>query len=167
MNASTLRLAPPLTVSDAEIDEACAQWNGRYVPLEVAEGAPRGHPNCRRDIIPDTSALGRRRDAAEPAETKDDGLLTLRLPAPVVHVAAPVIPAPVVNVPATTVNVPAPVVNVERPVVNVAPPDLGPVVAAVASLRSDMADLRAEVRKPRTKTLVRDDLGRVVGSKGE
>lgn len=156
-----------VTVVDGDIDEACAAWNGKYTTLDDAEGAPLGHPNCRRTWIPDTSALGRRREAPEPAATKDDGLLTLRLPAPVVNVAAPVIPAPVVNVPATTVNVPAPVVNVAAPLVTVAPPDLAPVAAAVAALRGDMADLAAEVRKPRTKTLVRDDLGRVVGSKEE
>ena len=43
-----------VTVVDGDADDICAQWNGReHVPLDEAEGAPLGHPNCTRSWIPE------------------------------------------------------------------------------------------------------------------
>jgi len=43
-----------VTVVDGDADAVCAAWNGReHVPLEEAEGAPLGHPNCTRTWIPE------------------------------------------------------------------------------------------------------------------
>lgn len=140
-------------------DDPCAKWNGQEVTLEVAEGSPLGHPNCRRDWIPVTDGWGVRSD--EPAETKD-GLVTVRLPSPVVNVTPTVVPAPVVHVAPPVVNVEAPVIP--APVVTVPPADMAPVAKALDGMRADIADLRAEVRKPRKRRLLTDDLGRVTGS---
>ena len=46
-------------VIDGELDDNCASWNGRTVPLHEAEGSPLGHPNCRRTWVPITTDLGR------------------------------------------------------------------------------------------------------------
>lgn len=44
-------------VYDGDLDENCAYWNGREVPLDEAEGSPLGHPNCRRTWSPITTGL--------------------------------------------------------------------------------------------------------------
>jgi len=38
-------------------DVICAEWDGRVVSLEEAEGSPLGHPNCRRTWSPITEGL--------------------------------------------------------------------------------------------------------------
>ncbi len=149
-----------VTVVDGDGDENCAPWNGReHVPLEEAEGAPLGHPNCTRTWIPETEGLFERELATEPEARKGAMRVEFDIPAPIVNV-----PAPVVNIPAPLVNVAPPIVNVaagKAPVVNV---DTKPFTDAVAGLRSDMAAVKAEIRKPRQRKLVRDDIGRVTGS---
>ena len=148
-----------VTVTDGDGDENCAPWNGReHVPLEEAEGAPLGHPNCTRTWIPETEGLFERELATEPEATKGAMRVEFDIPAPVVN-----LPAPIVNVPAPIVNVAPQVVNVapKAPVVNV---DTKAFTDAVLGLRSDMASVKAEIRKPRKRSLVRDDIGRVIGS---
>lgn len=196
-------------VIDGDIDNVCAEWNGRTVPLAEAEGSPLGHPNCRRTWVPDTTGLGRR--SAEPEAAKEPDrigqlldILVKQAERPIqvvvqaageptrtliernedgdiigyteeridsgpavaeaVRAAIAELPAPIVNVtaPAVTVEpviVPAPSVEVAAPVV-----DLRPVAKAIAALRSDIDDLKADVRRPRKRRLVTDETGRVVGS---
>ena len=63
------------------------------------------------------------------------------------------------------VTVSAPVViPPEPPTVRVAAPDMSPVASAVTALRDDISSLRADIRKPRTRRLLTDGDGNVVGS---
>ena len=146
-----------VTVTDGDGDAICAEANGSTWTLEEAEGNPLGHPNCTRTWIPETASL---LTGPEPQMTKHT--ITLEQQVPVVNVTPPV-----VNVAPPVVNVAPPVVNVaspETPVVNVAAPDLRPIAAAMAGLRQDMADVKAEIRKPRKRQLTHDAMGRVSGS---
>lgn len=82
-------------------------------------------------------------------------------------ISIPPQPEPVVNVAAPIVNVPAPIVNVaaaEAPIVNVAPTDMAPITRAVAALRDDITALHTEVSRPRTRRLLTDTEGNVIGS---
>lgn len=88
-------------------------------------------------------------------------------------ISIPPQPTPEVHVAAPTVNVPAPVVNVaaaEAPVVDMTPvADTmralnDEIAASRAALTKDIAALRADVRKPRTRRLLTDGDGNVVGS---
>lgn len=155
-----------VTVVDGDGDEICAPWNGReHVPLAEAEGAPLGHPNCTRTWIPETEGLFGRERADEPAATRaDDGVFRFEVTAksPSITVQPPIVyqSAP------PDITVEAPIVNVaaaEAPIVNVTT-DTRAFTAAVLGLRSDMADVKAEIRKPRKRKLVKDDMGRVTGS---
>ena len=159
-------------VVDGDIDENCASWNGRTVTLDEAEGSPLGHPNCRRTWIPDTSGLGRERDS-RPTRTEATEAPTINIHLPESFMLSA--PPPVVNVPAPIVNVPPAVVNVDlspiasalrapAPIVKVAPPDVKPFTNALDGLRADIVALRSDVNRPRTRTIVRDDMGRITGS---
>ena len=176
-----------VTVVDGDADEICAPWNGReHVPLEEAEGAPLGHPNCTRSWIPEVGdGFGQKAlDGEDVNEAQVRSIVREMMvgqteyrmpqitvnPTPVTVNPTPVtIEAPIVNYIPPAIAIPAPIVNVPAPIVNVASetPDMVPVADAIKSLRSDMSGLRAEVRRPRTRKLVRDDLGRVTGATEE
>lgn len=146
-------------VSDGDTDAPCAHANGAEWTLDMAEADPVAHPNCTRTWIPITDSFLR---AATPAATKAEPVINVTMPAVNLTFAegsfraepAAVTVQPEVNVtvPQTTVNVAAPVVRAE-----VARDEL-------ADVRQKLADVKAEIAKPRRRSLTRDEMGRVTGS---
>ena len=163
-------------VIDGDLDDNCASWNGRTVTLDEAEGAPLGHPNCRRTWVPDTGALGREpvRDArpAVPKATEADmpdihihlpeSLAMAATPTPIVNVAPPDVRVDLTAVADAIRSIPVPVIHA---------PDLTPVAKAVSELRGamarDNAEILAAIRKPRKRRLITDDFGRPIGTDEE
>ena len=161
-------------VSDGDVDEPCAAANGALWTLEQAEANPISHPNCTRTWVPDTSSFGATKvpdPLTSGRKTEEDMHVHFHLPEslsaqirsepPVINVAPPevTIEAPVVNVAPPIVNVTPPPVTVK-----VAPPDVKPFTDALREIRTDLATLKAQTR-PRSRELVRDELGRIIGSR--
>lgn len=156
-------------VSDGDLDEPCADADGATWTVDRAEQEPTSHPNCTRVFSPVTNRL----DGPDPEVTKTPAVNvhvhlpeTMELPTPVVHVSPPEVnvAAPIVNVEAP----PAPLVTVEAapaPVVNMEAMDVQPFTDALHDLRRDILDVKADLARPRTREVVRDQSGRVTGSR--
>lgn len=126
-------------VTDGDVDEVCSHANGSEWSLEEAMGNPLGHPNCTRDFSPVVKGI-----PETPVNIQTMPLPTLNFTMP----DPQIIPPPTVNVAAA--KAPEVTVNMDT-----------------SQFAKALAEIRAEINRPRTRILLRDEAGKLLGSREE
>ena len=159
-NAATLGSYQDLDVThveaiDGDEDEECAARNGQTFTIEEAEGI-EDHPNGTLDWVPVIP------EETEEVEEEPEGKAII--PMPRQELAAIMGMADYIKALENRPEPPAPIINIE-PVIVPAPMvtmDTSQIAYALLELRESQQALIAEMQRPRVRTPVRDERGKIV-----